>query len=110
MTFLNISKVLHLFLFADDNTNIYYEAESPKKLEHVMNELKELHKWLVVHRLSLNIDKTNFIVFHPCNKTLKHSITLKFHKKAKLEKNYIKYLGVMIDSTVSWHTHIENIS
>ena len=106
---LNIFKVLRFFLFADD-TNIYYEAESPEKLEHVMNkELRELDKWLVVNRLSLNIDKTKFIVFHPYNKPLKHIITLKFHKKAILEKNYIKYLGVMIDSTLSWHIRIKNI-
>ena len=105
----NISKVLHFFLFADD-TNIYYEAEPPKTLEHVMNkELRELHKWLVVNRLSPNIDKINFIEFHLYNKPLKHIISLKFHKKAILGKNYIKYLGVMIDSTLSWHTRIENI-
>ena len=95
---LNISEVLQFFLFADD-TNIYYEAE-----------LKKLQTWLVVNRLSLNIDKTNFIVFHPYNKPMKHKITLKFQKKAILEKNYIKYLGVMIDSMLTWHTQIENIS
>ena len=78
----NISKVFHFFLFADD-TNIYYEAESPKKLELVMNtELGKLNTWLVVNRLSLNIDKTNFIVFHPYNKPMKHKITSKFCKKA----------------------------
>ena len=32
----NISEVLQFFLFADD-TNIYYEAESPEKLELVIN-------------------------------------------------------------------------
>ena len=106
----NISEVLQFFLFAD-NTNIYYEAESPEKLELVINkELEKLQAWLVVNRLSLNIDKTNFIVFHPYNKPMKHKITLKFQKKAILEKNYIKYLGVMIDSTLTWHTQIENIS
>ena len=115
----NISKVFQFFLFAD-YTNIYYEAESPDKLELVINkELKKLH--LVVNRLSLNMDKTNFIMFHPYNKPMKNSITLKFHKNAILEKNYIKYLGVMIenyikylgvmiDSTLSWHIHVENIS
>ena len=78
----NISKVLWLFLFADD-TNIYYEAESHGKLEQVINkELKKLDTWLVVNRLSLNIDKTNFIMFHPYNKPMKHLVTLKFHKKA----------------------------
>ena len=33
----NISKVLHFFLFADD-TNIYYEAESPEKLVMTCDE------------------------------------------------------------------------
>ena len=76
----NISKVLQFFLCADD-TNIYYEAESPDKLEQVINkELKKLDTWLVVNRLSLNIDKTNFIVFHPYNKPMKHLVTLKIIK------------------------------
>ena len=57
----NISKVLNFYLFADD-TNIYYEAESLNKLETIINkELKKLHTWLIVNRLSLNIDKTNFL-------------------------------------------------
>ena len=61
-----------------DETNIYFEAESPEKLETILNhELKELHTWLIVNRLSLNIDKTNFVVFHPYNKPMKHNITLK---------------------------------
>ena len=37
----NISEVLHFYLFADD-TNIYYEADTIKKLETVIN--KELKK------------------------------------------------------------------
>ena len=42
------------------------------------------------------MDKTNFIVFHPCNKPINHTITLKFRKNAIMEKN-IQVL--MIDST-----------
>ena len=85
----NISKVLNFYLFADD-TNIYFEAESPEKLETILNhELKELHTWLIVNRLSLNIDKTNFVVFHPYNKPMKHNITLKIQKKAIAEKNLL---------------------
>ena len=32
-------------------------------------ELKKVKKWLDANRLALNIDKTNFVVFHPpCTK------------------------------------------
>ena len=62
-----------------------------KKLETVINtELKKLDSWLIVNRLALNIDKTNFLVFHPYNKPIKQRITLKTHKKAISETEYIK--------------------
>ena len=106
----NISKVLNFYLFADD-TNIYYEAETPEKLERVINkELKHLHTWLIVNRLSLNIEKTNFVVFRPYNKPLKYNITLKIQKNAISEKNHVKYLGIMIDAGLTWQAHIDTIS
>ena len=106
----NISNVLDFYLFADD-TNIYYEDVSLISLEKkVNNELKKLNLWLNVNRLSLNIAKTNFVIFHPYNKPLKGSITIKIKKKAIVEKSAIKYLGVTIDSTLSWKDHILNIS
>ena len=105
----NISNVFKFFLFADD-TNIYYEADTPDKLEKVINkELKKLRVWLIVNRLSLNIDKTNFVVFHPYNKPLKQKITLKIHKSAIKEKDCVKYLGILIDSTLTWKDHINNV-
>ena len=73
----NISNVLDFYLFADD-TNIYYGDVSLISLEKkVNNELKKLNLWLNVNRLSLNIAKTNFVIFHPYNKPFKGSITIK---------------------------------
>ena len=66
--------------------------------------------WLNVNRLSLNIDKTNYIIFHPYNKPIKQRITIKINNKAINEKEFIKYLGVLIDSTLSWKYQISNIS
>ena len=106
----NISKILDFFLFADD-TNIYYQDDSLIKLEKIVNkEIRKLYLWLNVNRLSLNIDKTNFVIFHPFNKPLKTNITIMIHKKAISEKNSIKYLGVMIDSTLSWKDHVLHLS
>ena len=60
--------------------------------------------------LALYIDKTNFLVFHPYNKPIKQRITLKIYKKATSENEYIKYLGIMVDSTLTWNIHIDKIS
>ena len=61
----NISKILNFYLFADD-TNIYFDSSSLKDIERTINkELQKLYLWLNVNRLSLNIDKTNFLIFHP---------------------------------------------
>ena len=80
-------------------------------LERTVNsELNKLFLWLNVNRLSLNIDKTNFIVFHPYNKPKKKRIKIKINNKAIKGKEYIKYLGVSIDSTLSWKQHVSNIS
>ena len=83
----NISDVLKFYLFADD-TNIYYESNSLQNLEKTINkELNKLYLWLNVNRLSLNIDKTNFIIFHPFNKPMKKRITIKINTKAIRKKN-----------------------
>ena len=97
----NISKVLNFYLFADD-TNIYHESNSLNVLEKTVNkELSKLYIWLNVNRLSLNIDETNFIIFHPFNKPSKQNVTIKINKKALNEKECIKYLGVIIDSSLN---------
>ena len=62
-----------------------------------------------MNRLSLNIDKTNYIIFHPYNKPMKDHITIKINNKVIDQKEYIKYLGVLMDSTLSWKFHISNI-
>ena len=66
----SVSKYLRFYLFADD-TNIYFEAKDLKTLQKIMNrELRHVNKWLEANKLALNIEKTNFIVFHSPAKKL----------------------------------------
>ena len=105
-----ISNIISFFLFADD-TNAYLEAESLSKLEKTVNiELKKFYTWQIVNRLSLNIEKVNFAIFHPYNKTIKENNSLLINKKTLKEKNEIKYLGVIIDLSISWKAHIDKIT
>ena len=57
----HISCKSSFYLFVDD-TNIYIESHSVGNLSKVVN--KELRKRLDANKFALNIDKTNFVIFH----------------------------------------------
>ena len=105
----NISDKLNFFLFADD-TNIYYESKNLTELEKTVNvELKKLSLWLNINRLALNIGKTNFVIFR-ANKPLTHNVTLIMNRKALVQKDHVKYLGVLLDEHLTWNYQINNVS
>ena len=61
------SKMHH---FADD-TNIPFSNENPKLIAKILNnELKFVFEWLCANRLSINVTKTEFIIFRPPKKQL----------------------------------------
>ena len=59
----NSSAILKFILFADD-TNIFYSCENFESLCTTVNrELREVIQWFKSNRLSVNLKKTNFIIF-----------------------------------------------
>ena len=49
----------------------------PKSLEETVNkELKNVCEWLHVNKLTLNIKKSNFVIFRPPKRLLNYEITL----------------------------------
>ena len=71
--------------------------------------MKKLSLWLNANRLALNISKTNFVIFSAVNKPLKN-VTILLGKQAIAQKDYVKYLGVLIDSKLSFKVHISSVS
>ena len=67
-------------------------------------ELNKLYEWLCINRLSLNISKTKFVIFHAPNKA-KYHITILINDKAIDEVKCIKYLGVTLNAHVSSKYH-----
>jgi hypothetical protein len=58
------SNRLVFHLFADD-TNIFFSPKNLDLIQTTLNiELKNVSQWLNANRLTLNIEKTNFVVFH----------------------------------------------
>ena len=92
-------------LFADD-TNLFYKGDKMEDLVKIINgELENISLWLKINKLSLNIKKTHFIMFQRGKSTMSiPDITIDNQPIDKVEKT--KFLGVVIDSKLSWKNHI----
>ena len=69
-----------------------------------------LKKWLDANKLALNLDETNFVIFHSPQVSITEPITLKFDKKQIHQEKYVKFLGVLIDEHLTWKYHITELS
>ena len=110
------SKKLKFYLFADD-TNILHSPKDIKSLEKEMNvELPNVYQWLVSNKLTLNLKKTNFVIFRPYQKCLPFFPTIYINDRQTNKLTYLeckdhgKYLGVLIDYKLSWKNHIDSIT
>ena len=94
-------------LFADDTT-VYIAGNRKNNLFSIMkHELIDLIDWFRCNKLSLNISKTNFILFEPQRLTLNDHCTyidcqLKFGPENINEVNCTKFLGIELDKHLKW--------
>ena len=103
------SNIITPIMFADD-TNLFYTHQNIKTLFNEMNtELKNISEWLRANKLSINVDKTNFILFHKArdrdNLPLKLPV-LTINGVPIKQVNSTKFLGVQIDENINWAQHI----
>jgi hypothetical protein len=107
------SRILHFVLFADD-TNVFISDKSLESLFKRANcELKLISSWFKANRLSLNIEKTNFIIFRSHRKSLgltPHDFRIAMDGKSICQVSSCKFLGVYIDQHLTWMDHINHIS
>ena len=92
-------------LFADD-TSVFIEGTHYDKMIDVLNvELEHIDKWLRANKLTINIKKTNFMIFHRTR--IKHKtrdVTIRGNSLSCT--NHTKFLGVIIDNKLNWSEHI----
>ena len=102
----NVSEYCFSLLFADD-TNMFHTGKDMKIVcDQVNEDLKNVQEWLNCNKLSLNIRKTHYMIFTPRNKII-DDIDVKFCNNV-IERVYVtKFLGVQIDSQLTWKTHVE---
>ena len=72
--------------------------------------LDQVKRWLDSNRLSLNISKTTYIIFHSSASSVPTDISIKIGKKQISRVKYIKFLGVLLDKHLDGRYHIAELS
>lgn len=97
-------------LFADDTALFYPHFRIQSIIKDIESDLATLLEFFNGNHLSLNLSKTKYMVFHSLRKSIpQHSDPCinNFH----IEKvPSFKYLGLHIDSCLTWDTHIKHVS
>ena len=93
----NVPRVLGLILFADD-THIFYSHTDASYLMEVVNlELKNITCWFYADKLSINVKKSNFIIFRP--RQNRQTLDLAFNIR-NYSIDHVKeatFLGIILD-------------
>ena len=79
-------------MFFDDDCNIFISGKDPDKLVTSMNEeMTKIIEWLRTNRLSLNIEKTHFMMFRKRKQkiTFNNELLIDDKKVEQVEKNKI---------------------
>ena len=56
------------------------------------------------------MERTNFVVFHSPARKLTEPFTLKFGRKKITHANRVKFLGVLLDESLTWRPHLIEVS
>ena len=71
---------------ASDDANIYFESSALSNLIKIVNrDLRSVNRWLDANKLSLNIDKTSYIIFHSSSVKVPSDAVIKKGKKVSKE-------------------------
>jgi len=96
-------------IFADD-TNLFCSSHSIHTLYSNVNEdLKHVSDWFKANKLSLNVDKTVFIVFSKRGLHIPQNLEIKIDEFKIKQKHSTRFLGVIIDRYLNWHEHIDSV-
>jgi len=105
----NCLSLCKAILFADDTTVYLSSSDTNYLYRSVNNDLESLKDWFRANKLSLNISKTNYVLFRHNETYTPSNLTIKIGNELIESKSVVKFLGMYIDYKLEWHEHIKCI-
>lgn len=97
-----------LILFADDAVLTYSHYDKTVLRDKVQEDIDRIHEWLINNRLTLNADKTKYLLIKNNNNHI-DDFTLKINNNDIERVEAFKYLGVIIRDNLKWNTHVDTL-
>ena len=109
--FVNVSSVTNSFLFADDATTLITRKNITELFAVANKELNKFDAWFKTNKLSLNIQKTKYMLYLPVANRSSFQPNYKIIiNNSEIEKvHQFTLLGVVLDDCMSWQYHITKI-
>ena len=98
---MNVSNILYTLLYADDTCAVLSGNDLSDLIKLLHTKLCTLSIWLSSNKLSLNTNKTFYLLFHRA-RIKPVNISLEMDGSIINRVNRIKYLGVIIDHELNW--------
>ncbi|XP_075147172.1 uncharacterized protein LOC142221345 [Haematobia irritans] len=98
-----------LFMFADDFCLFYPYKYDTVLRARVERDVAMLLEFVRLNGLVLNPAKTQLIRFRPHSSTLNHDFIVNIDGTDIKESHVVKYLGITLQSNMSWDLHINEI-
>ncbi len=96
-------------LFADDTT-LYISNKNIRHLkENMRHDLKILIDWFKANRLTLNLEKTSFVLFQPQHNRTDDDITLSVDNIDISRQKTVKFLGLFLDENLRFDCHVKHV-
>ena len=69
--------------------------------------LKNLSNWLNANKTTLNVTKTELVIFKTKRKRPNFESKIKLNGKKLFQTNSVKYLDIKVDKLLNWRDHIK---
>jgi len=98
-----------IVLFADDTSTIITRSNREELTTALYKILSNINLWFKANFLSLNINKTCVLQFRTNNK-IENTLEIKYSNETILNVSSVKFLGLLVDDTLSWDQHINQLA
>ncbi|XP_075162787.1 uncharacterized protein LOC142235420 [Haematobia irritans] len=106
---MNMDFVGKLFMFADD-VCLFYPYKYDVALKSFMErDSAMLFEFARINGLLINPSKTKVVRFRPHSTAINHEFRVVIDGRAIEETNHVKYLGIVLQSNMSWDLHIDDV-